>query len=404
MTTETFTINVRQLGDVRDTITKLANKARKRNLPEPRIESISEPRTITVKKAVAPDVYISLTFNVVDVEVVAETLKIDGWLPVATLTYEHSSPTIYVWPGEKLPLRFRESKSTQCDHCGHARQRKQTFVLRRDARSTRTFMQVGSTCVKDFIGIDPIEFMKNKEAWATIASMHTGDADWDEHEFSFGGVAHDTVLEVLTVTAMHIRRFGWTAKSKADEQMGVYATAQLVEGWLGSVKRQSENPIEAQDVAVAEAALESVLSISQTKRARSDYLYNLHNIASDGWCSSKEMGLTVSMVAYYIRERDNAAQRKAERKGMKDEYLGELKERRLFTGKLIACRHMDSQYGVKTLLKFVDEGGRVFVWWCTAHGHEWTVGDTYTLKGTVREHGVYQDQKQTTITRCVVVE
>ena len=80
-----------------------------------------------------------------------------GWEPIATLTFDTTTPMIYEWPEKECPHEYREA-TTFCQHCNSNRRRNRVFVLRNVESGDH--IQVGSTCVRDFIGYDPGKLAK----------------------------------------------------------------------------------------------------------------------------------------------------------------------------------------------------------------------------------------------------
>jgi len=62
---------------------------------------------------------------------------------------------------------------------------------------------------------------------------------------------------------------------------------------------------------------------------------------------------------------------------------------------------LEGYYGLSTLYVMRDVEGNCFVWNSTSKKTVLKQGETYTLKGTIREHKTYKNQKQTVLTRCV---
>jgi len=59
---------------------------------------------------------------------------------------------------------------------------------------------------------------------------------------------------------------------------------------------------------------------------------------------------------------------------------------------------LDNQYGQSNLHIMEDANQNVFVW--VTASKNWPVGATKTIRGTVKDHRIYQKQKQTVLTRC----
>lgn len=60
----------------------------------------------------------------------------------------------------------------------------------------------------------------------------------------------------------------------------------------------------------------------------------------------------------------------------------------------------DGYYGPSTMHIFTDEKGNEYVW--TTGARKLTEGETYFIKGTVKDHKMYKKTKQTVLTRCNV--
>ncbi|NBX33291.1 MAG: hypothetical protein EBR07_11300, partial [Planctomycetes bacterium] len=106
-------------------------------------------------------------------------------------------------------------RSAHCDHCGHARARKNTFVL---AHEDGRFFQVGSTCLKSFLhgqsAEDIVQF---------YGSLEEVSGDPEEPFFRTKSKDSYGVHFYVAIAARVIRQFGW--KSKSGVQAGVKTTA-----------------------------------------------------------------------------------------------------------------------------------------------------------------------------------
>lgn len=59
----------------------------------------------------------------------------------------------------------------------------------------------------------------------------------------------------------------------------------------------------------------------------------------------------------------------------------------------------ETTYGHTTTHIFEDQEQNQYVWVTAAK--QWGVGETHTLRGTVKEHKTYKNQQQTVLTRCI---
>ena len=62
----------------------------------------------------------------------------------------------------------------------------------------------------------------------------------------------------------------------------------------------------------------------------------------------------------------------------------------------------ESSYGKKTIHVFEDKSQNVYVW--TTSAKDWPVGSSHHIRATVKEHNLYQNTKQTILTRCIEVK
>lgn len=83
-------------------------------------------------------------------------------------------------------------------------------------------------------------------------------------------------------------------------------------------------------------------------------------------------------------------------------FIGEVKERlRNLKLSLILLNNFESRFGYCTLLKFKDNDGNIFTWY-TSTVPQVKIGDTLLVTGTVKEHKVYNNEKETVLTRCKI--
>lgn len=83
------------------------------------------------------------------------------------------------------------------------------------------------------------------------------------------------------------------------------------------------------------------------------------------------------------------------------EYFGEIGERYQFTLTVKKVIPINSAYGMSNIHTMEDTDGNTFVWATSAKSL--TPGVTYTMTGKVKEHKIYQNSKQTWLTRCLSI-
>lgn len=83
------------------------------------------------------------------------------------------------------------------------------------------------------------------------------------------------------------------------------------------------------------------------------------------------------------------------------EWYGNLKDKVQLNVKLTRRGSFDTQFGTTMVYTFEDADGHQLIW-KTSNWLEQEVGDSLTIKGTVKAHSEYKGIKQTELTRCKV--
>lgn len=350
------------------------------------------------------------------VEVVGHSPKVEGWAFVATL---EPLPTddgetlnlVSNLPGERCPEEFRRAIG-RCDHCETARRRKQTFVV----RSGEAYKCVGRQCLKDFLGYnaDPHALAAAAEVLASLRTLCDGAG-----EEGFGGGSGETgwsVVSFLTQTAATVRVRGWMSKGNAYklDRMRL-ATANVVLDVLTPPRSGSSADVEREwrelcdelrptdaDRATAEAAVEWARDLEPT--ADEDYLANVNLIARHGMVTRKTAGLSASIVAAYLRARDEEVKRTQLAARPASAHVGTVGKREQGPV-LVRCERVirrEGQYGVTGIHKLVDAAGNDLTWFAS-EGAEWLPeGEERHVSFTVTKHETFNGRPQTVVNRVVI--
>jgi hypothetical protein len=84
----------------------------------------------------------------------------------------------------------------------------------------------------------------------------------------------------------------------------------------------------------------------------------------------------------------------------KSQHQGAVGERLDLLLTVTKVKTLDGYYGSSTFHLFEDEAGNEFCWTTAAKTLE--LGETYEVRGTVKEHQVFKGKNQTVLTRCKV--
>ena len=87
--------------------------------------------------------------------------------------------------------------------------------------------------------------------------------------------------------------------------------------------------------------------------------------------------------------------------GSDSEYQGALGERLDLYLTVERTIELDGNYGRSTMHLMRDDCGNLYVW--TTASKSWVVGSEHHIRGTVKDHRTYRNEKQTVLTRCTEV-
>lgn len=331
------------------------------------------------------------------VEVTGEAPVFDGWTMVAVVDRDRQQPegphVVHAIDGTQVDAAWR-TVGDVCEHCHRDNTGRKTLIVVQHENGDRLI--VGSTCLRDFLGhTSPAAIAE----WAQIiATMDDRFKEYDEDEFArFGKSEYRVEPDMfLAGTVRVITYLGWVSRSSED--INHTATADNVADWMLNSRKLAE------DVRIAELAdpltdtekAEAVAALAWAQTVGgSDYLDNMAAVAVKESWRAKDMGIAASIVPAYRRENGRQTERQAQVDTSK--HVGTKGDRIEIAGTVTFTMEYPGQYGVKTLVKIVDEDGNLFVWWAstTAPGQ----GDRVTGKATIKGHSDYQGVNQTDITR-----
>lgn len=398
-----YEIPDRRLGKLKATVEELNTRARKIGVPPLGLEVLSSEER-------APDGYeddLRSQFSRPRVRVLyhrvrltGETPKMAGWTFLAVLEqHGEAGNVVRVVPGQVLPEGYRAVESW-CDHCQVTRRRNETYVVRHD---DGRHLQVGSTCVKDFLGgCDPHKLAE----WLAIlwqADILIASDDDGEDRGPCSEPRFDP-LEVLMVTSVLIRKNGWTSRKRAQET-NLEPTASQVQACLLSRKYPAD--MLESDKSTATAAYNWAWNLEP----RGEYEHNLKALCTrGGWVHCRDLGLLCSTISAWAKVNEMVVTGLLWAKKVKptSEYQGEVGKRREWDLTMTRVSSSEGSYGTTHIYRMADEAGNIFTWFASNEiridGREAMAGDKLRLKATVKKHEEYRGIKQTILTRATVLE
>jgi hypothetical protein len=320
-----------------------------------------------------------------DLHVSGEAPKLAGWTFVARLTWDEGALVTRCTPGFEGRIDDSLIRVRECDHCHQDRARNDCYLLENEQGER---VQVGSSCVKDFLGHD------FKPSYITYGS------DLDEMEEGFCGRATEIspAINVLSWAASICSGTGWVSQQKAELNGGAPSGALLKECLFGNgkVARQLRDKYAPTDAHHEEAA--KVLAWAQDidPGNPSEYMANVRRVAQANQAGERNAAILGSAVASYHREIARQLEREAR---PVSKHIGKPKERLILDLTVKGETVIDGYYGATHLFTMTDAAGNVFKWF-SSNGQGWETGQAVKIKGTVKGHEIYNEVAQTVLTRC----
>jgi ribosomal protein L36 len=401
------------LDELREAVAKLSKRAKKISGASIEMsETFHHTETRTRKNAWGEGVEWALRFF--SVTITGEAPKINGWRFVSALHFTPGGNVLVMTvPGEEIPAKYR--KATQkCEHCKTDRRRGKVYVLRSDKGRT---MQVGSACLVDFLGHkDPHAVAEWATTFSDLAkqagSLEEEDAGWGGGSW---GESSDPLWAYLAWVALVIRTEGWVSSTEARNSATKQPTAslartlmdpdpqwdkQFLDAWVRKYGPENRTPSNADKALVAQVK-EWAQGALQKSKVDNDYLHNLQVIAKEESVTPKTRGLAASMISAYKRAHAQELERKREGE-RSNEHVGKEGERAVFEVTVDAIIDISNDFGPKYLIRMSDPAGNSLVWFYSGSKQALAQGESYRIKGTVKEHGEYKGRKQTVLQRCAV--
>lgn len=385
-------------------MTKLAAKAKRNGWPVPtwqihedtvRVEAYD--RHTVFDAGYGKETHASTEYHeCVDVSWQAEALVFDGWTLAAVVEpMDGEENFVANVPGtDDVPAEYRTAHMT-CDHCNTLRNRARVYVLKNV--DTGDFIQVGRTCLKDFL----------RGHFVSASMFDFLDMFSEIDEFMAGGMTGGSgavfnTVDFMSLVKMYIDTFGWVSKRQAyDSAHRIVATADRVKSLY-----HHGDAREALNTQVTEAqrqAAEDVVAWvrSDDCEGDSDYIHNLKLSVKYGGIPRRMTGTAAS--AFAALDKWQEKQRQATRPH--GTYVGTLKKRMTAVLTVEAVKVIEGYYGASGLHIMRDADGNLVKWFASETAEWLEEGDTYTVKMTPKEHDEDKfngGEPCTTVTRVAV--
>lgn len=292
-----------------------------------------------------------------------------------------------------------------CEHCYTNHKRRYTYLIEDEHGNIK---QIGKACMKDYTGysidslISVIEDIDNIEEYLK--------------ENSQGGTSNERLYSlkyVMNISKLLIDKYGYLSKSKAIENgIGQKFTSYR----LGEIIFTSYMKLDKEYIEIKQKAMEMLnnditfkevedilLWTSNIKDISGDYIANIVALSKQEYISPKYFGYITSMFKAYEKHLENIKKQDEKHdKAIQSEYVGNIGDKLTIEVTLTNYRVIETMYGTSILYIFNDRSGNILTWFTSSY-FDYGKGDEITIKATVKEHKVYENTKQTVLTRVKAI-
>lgn len=397
---EQYSIYEGHMDDLMRKVTKIQNKCKKFGC-EFHFAKIGEE----IKEVKNLDGYIvKCKFIIVEAE---GTAVINGWEFVASV--EHT-PAGNIFSKAMSDVEIPEAYRTMnpiCEHCNSNRTRKSTFIIRNT--ESGEFKMVGKSCLMDFTN----GLSASTAVW--FASLKEVFEEAEEAPVSCGyNERYFSTRSVLQYTAETIRHFGFIKSENNNSTKDRMETFMVVD--MGLTRWMPDKEVEATrnlmkkvgfnaESKEATEMVDNALNWILNQEVKNDYIHNLKTACSLEDSHYRRFGLLVSLFPTFNRELEIQAKKEAQVKAdSKSEHQGQVGSRMVVEVESVKCvtswdSCFDGYHTTTTYIwKIMDKNGNVYTWKSSNWLDE--QNPPKVIKGTVKEHKVFRDVKQTELTRC----
>lgn len=382
---KSFTVYAEDVAAIEAKLVKLAKKAGKLGVKVPSLS--------VVREFVQEEDGISVLFA--EIEIDCEVIRVAGnWLFVASLeTVDRVDgvPRNKV-NGPRLSEEDHKRYMTQeqnCDHCHHNRRRNKTFIVK-SVESGET-KQVGSTCLKEFLGIDPADLLNSWGLFDGIDSLVDGCRGKAPERFWKLEYVGPVILSIVSKNGFVSRSMCVysnlvpTCQTIADYYNPPINNAKAYAAWKAwhDEMEPTEEQIKLFEQIrgrLEDRILDKYLNDPQSLDG---FAFKLGIMLNRGGVNYSDFQVIAAAVN---REAGNIAKEivKASKVRVDAFYPCEVGDKIQVEAAIEMVRECKSFYGSSLLVKFLTADGFTFSTFYSGRNEAFTPGETVTIKGTVK--------------------
>lgn len=329
-----------------------------------------------------------------NIEVEYEDIKIDGYKVIATICHNYEDGNVVrLSPTTKTVNEKYRTIDGICQHCNTNRRRKQTVLLENEQGE---IIQVGKTCLKDFLGHninDKIKYIENLDSFTLELNGFGGYCEVDKFLYT---------NRILEISNLLIKTFGYiktrneygenVESSTKNMAFLLYNSDKPDRYWSEKLKEVFETLANEK---YKDEEIEKMKEMIKNDNSNSEYISNLKVLSSNDFIEVKDLGFLVSLPVYYNRNIEKQNKTKGT-EGSK--WVGEPKQKMTLDVTLDKIKGFDTQYGYMKVYEFKDKQGNLLVWKTSKGLSDETIGNL-KISFTIKEHMEFRGLKHTSIIR-----
>lgn len=323
------------------------------------------------------------TFEYPVLVIKGESLKYNGYEFIAVAEFIENQVIVKgIQDGQEV--KSSDVKVGYCDHCQVERTRNKVIFIKSEEGK---LSQVGSTCVKDFLG------------WDFHASALVTESDFENE---FGGYigGGNTGIDTVSVIAHAIKAVEKIGYVKSDSGS---STRNIVQGKINGVNSYVSQWKEYVGEDVTEADILKAIELIEWGKGfegDSGYAENLRAVCQLKYQADSTIGIAVSLVKVFNNQIAQEIIKKEQVQFSKEQYAETGTKVELD----VTCtgqNTFETQYGYTTLYTFVS-GSSQFKWFSSSNADIET-GVQIKIKGTVKGSDEHKEVFSTLLTRCKIL-
>ena len=349
------------------------------------------------------------TSNLIDVVIEYETLKYNDWYFIGKINAEtgHTRNIIHrttVMENIEIPDYYYTCSANHCDHCNSDRYRKDTYIIYNSV--TKEYKQVGSSCLKDFLGYDIAGLFSMYDVFKDVIEEIE---DYDRNSCNYKCNIENEQYNIYYMLSRIIHEIdtnGYVSVKQAEVDFTMISTksqiqSMLVDYYNGNNTNNIFNPkmeLNTMDRAKDIVAYFKNKISNNPNNYRMDYWRTIDTILTDEFVTFDEIGYIAALPMIYFKDME-----KKNTNTNTSNYIGNIGDK--VKGMELTYFNkfaFETMYGVMTIYMFKDINDNILVW-KTSTFIDIELNKVYKVSFTIKEHSEYKGIKQTSIIRAKII-